>query len=167
MSKYYVTKPDLHVSHRAAKHMRLLAKAIDFSIAFTLIFIFGTYGIFFAMIFLSIIDAANLGQSVGKKILGFKVLLQEDKTPCSIKASAIRNLPLTFPFVFLIIPFWGIFIFLLTFGPICLLEVYYISRLDTFHRLGDVLADTTVVANDPREKWKNKSDSWLNPIPIV
>ena len=32
--------------------------------------------------------------------------------------------------------------------PLALLELYFILTLDTGHRIGDIMADTTVMAND-------------------
>jgi hypothetical protein len=162
MNRYYVKKPDLQIGNRSARLMRVMAKGIDFTLAFMITILFYPLGPILAAIFISIMDAANQGESVGKKILGFAVLNLEDRKPCTIKASFIRNLPLSVPFLFLIIPYWGVAIFLLIFIPVCLLECYFIFRLDSYHRLGDILADTTVIADDPTSKIKGVKD-WFTP----
>ena len=165
MNRYYVKKPDLQLGNRSARLMRLMAKAIDLTIALMITLLFYPFGAIFGACFLCIIDAANQGESVGKKILGFAVLNIEDRTPCTIKASIIRNIPISVPFVFLAIPFWGFIIFAILFVPIALLECYFIFRLDSYHRLGDVLADTTVIADDPTSKIKGVKD-WFSPDAI-
>lgn len=154
MNRYYVKKADLQLGNHTARLMRLMAKAIDITIALVIVVLFYPLGALFAAIFISIMDAANKGESVGKKILGFAVLNIEDRTPCNMRASIIRNIHLSIPFIFLAIPYWGIIIFLLLFTPICILECYFIFRLDSYHRLGDILADTTVIADDPTSKIK-------------
>lgn len=166
MNRYYVKKPDLQLGNRSARLMRVMAKAIDLVLALVITILFYPFGALFAALFLSVMDAANKGESVGKKILGFAVLNLEDRTPCSIKASVIRNLPISLPFIFLAIPFWGIVIFLLIITPVCLLECYFIFRLDSYHRLGDILADTTVIADDPTSRIKGVKEWFTNePIP--
>lgn len=155
MNRYYVKKPDLQIGNRSARLMRLFAKAVDLLIALLITILFYPFGAILGAAFLSIIDAANQGESVGKKILGFAVLNIEDRKPCTIRASIIRNLPLALPFSMLVIPYWGVILFLLFFTPIALLECYFIFRLDSYHRLGDILADTTVIADDPTSKIKN------------
>lgn len=164
MNRYYVKKPDLQLGNRAARLMRVMAKLIDIVLAFVITILFYPIGPLLAAIFICIMDAANQGQSVGKKILGFGVLNIEERTPCTVKASIIRNLPLSLPFLFLTIPFWGIIVFLLLFTPVCLLECYFIFRLDSYHRLGDILADTTVIADDPTSKIKGVKNWFSNDV---
>ncbi len=42
------------------------------------------------------------------------------------------------------------------------MEVYLLFKLDSGHRLGDVMADTTVIANDPnRVNTKKSKDGWF------
>jgi hypothetical protein len=164
MNRYYVKKPDLQLGNRAARMMRLVAKAIDLILALFITILFYPFGPIFAAIFISIMDAANKGESVGKKILGFAVLNIEDRKPCTMRASIIRNLPISVPFVFLAIPYFGVIIFLLIMIPVCLLECYFIFRLDSYHRLGDILADTTVIADDPTSKVKGMKN-WFSTEP--
>lgn len=166
MNRYYVKKPDLQIGNRSARVMRVFAKGIDLLIAIMITLLFYPLGAIFGAAFLSIIDAANQGESVGKKILGFAVLNVEDRTPCSMRASIIRNLPLSIPFSLLVIPYWGFILFVLFFTPIALLECYFIFRLDSYHRLGDVLADTTVIADDPTSKIKGVKD-WFTQDSVL
>ncbi|MDH4469249.1 MAG: RDD family protein [Bacteriovoracaceae bacterium] len=163
-SPSYLSKHDLYRKGNPARMMRVIAKGIDVMIAFLIAFVLYPWGILLGVLFLSIIDAANYGESIGKRIMGFRVVSLKDGSPCQIKASFIRNLPLTVPFFCLIVPGlgWVLFIFLII--PLVAMEIYLIFKLDSFHRLGDVLADTTVVANDPhREDLQKKQKDWAQP----
>jgi hypothetical protein len=94
--------------------------------------------------------------------MGFSVLSLEDGKPCRPKQSFIRNLPFIIPMLFAIIPFWGIIISVILFIPLILLELFLLSKLNSAHRLGDVLADTTVIANDQdRADVTKKRQSWF------
>jgi hypothetical protein len=48
------------------------------------------------------------------------------------------------------VPFWGWILCVLLSIPLSFLELYFLFKLDSAHRLGDVMADTTVVGNDPQ-----------------
>lgn len=101
--------------------------------------------------------------------MGFRVISLEDGKPCSTKQSVVRNLPLIVPLFPSVIPLWG-WIFTALIGlPLIGLEIYLIYKLDSGHRLGDVMADTTVMANDQnREAIKNaKKSGWFDPSEIT
>ncbi len=124
---------------------RVIAKAIDLFIVLILSLVLFPVGIFLALTYISLADGLQGGQSVGKKFIGFAVVSLDDGEPCSFKQSAIRNLLFSVPLFFSLIPMWGMaFTFLLGI-PLALLELYLIFRLESGHRLGDAMADTTVV----------------------
>ena len=117
----------------------------------------------FAVFYLIICDSLQGGQSVGKKIIGFKVISLHDGSACSPKQSLVRNLPLSIPVFMAIIPFWGWVIAVAMGIPLTLLEVYLLYTLDSGHRLGDVMADTTVIANDGQKiALKSKKTGWFD-----
>jgi len=155
-SPSYLSRHDLYNKGNAARVMRVIAKGIDVIIAILIAFVLYPWGILLSVLFLSIIDAANYGESVGKRIMGFRVVSLKDGTPCDLKASFIRNTPLTLPLLLMIIPGIGWLLSLCLIFPLVFLEIYLIFKLDAFHRLGDVLADTTVIANDPHREWYDK-----------
>ncbi len=94
--------------------------------------------------------------------MGFAVISLEDGKPCSTKQSVIRNLPIIIPLAFAVIPPWGIIFGMILFPPLILLELYLLFKLDSAHRLGDVMADTTVIANDPnRADIRKAQESWF------
>ncbi len=142
---------------------RLIAKAIDLFIVLVLSFFFYPIGLVIGICYLAISDSIQGGQSVGKKFIGFSVISLEDAKPCSLKQSFIRNLPILVPLLFGLIPFWGWVISLLVGIPLTALEIYLLYRLDSGHRLGDVMADTTVMANDSGIPVKNRRTSWFGP----
>lgn len=148
---------------RIARMSRLIAKAIDLFIVLALSLLLYPVGIILACVYISIADSLHQGQSFGKRFMGFSVISLIDGKPCSRKQSFIRNLPIFIPLIFMIIPFWGwIFTSVLSL-PIFALELYFMFKLDSAHRLGDVMADTTVIANDAqRVDLRKRKESWYD-----
>lgn len=132
---------------RVARLSRILAKFIDIFVVLLLILPFYPLGVLMGLIYLALSDSLQHGQSVGKKTFGFRVVDVETGNPCSVKQSVVRNLPFLIPVFFSIFPFWGWIITFLVGIPLGILELYFILSLDTGHRIGDVMADTTVVAS--------------------
>lgn len=158
MDRKYLLKSSIKV----ARVSRLIAKAIDLFIVLILSIFVYPLGIILSVAYIAISDSLQNGQSVGKKFMGFAVVSLEDGKPCTVKQSAIRNLPIIIPLGIAIVPIWGwIFSFLIG-VPLILLEVYLLYKLDSGHRLGDVMADTSVMANDgTAAQIKKRKDSWF------
>jgi uncharacterized RDD family membrane protein YckC len=151
-------------SMQTHKMARLVAKAVDFFIVIILSVFLYPLGILLGIIYLCIADYIQGGQSVGKKIIGMKVISLEDGEPCSLKQSIKRNLPFIIPVSCLIVPIIG-WLFAFFLGTVLVtLEIIILFKLDSGHRLGDVMADTSVVSSD-HIKIKHNSDeaSWLSP----
>ncbi|MBF0205389.1 MAG: RDD family protein [Oligoflexia bacterium] len=147
---------------RIARLSRIIAKSIDLFIALILCTVVHPLGVLLAVAYLCISDSLQHGQSVGKKFIGLAVISLDDGRPCSFRQSSIRNLPLIIPTALLIIPFWGWLLAILLGLPLVSLELYLLFSLDSGHRLGDVMADTTVIANDPhRLNLTKKRESWF------
>ncbi|MBT3981119.1 MAG: hypothetical protein HOE90_07180 [Bacteriovoracaceae bacterium] len=147
---------------RVARLSRILAKGIDIFIVLLLSMFFYPLGLIASIVYMCVSDSLQGGQSVGKKFIGFSVVSLKDGTPCSLKQSTIRNLPFIIPLAFGIIPLWG-WVFSILLGlPLVGFEFYMLFKIDSGHRLGDVMADTTVIANDPASaNYKKKKDSWF------
>jgi uncharacterized RDD family membrane protein YckC len=160
MDRKYLLKSTIKV----ARISRMIAKSIDLFIVLILSVFFYPVGIIIALVYMAISDSLQNGQSVGKRFMGFAVISLENGKPCTLKQSIVRNLPFLIPIFFAIIPFWGwIFTFLLGI-PLMILEIYLLHKLDSGHRLGDVMADTSVMANDgTAEQIKKRKDSWFDP----
>ena len=149
---------------KTARLSRLIAKAIDLFLVLILAMLFYPFGLLLSLFYLCVCDSMYGGQSVGKKFIGFSVISLEDGKPCSTKQSMIRNLPLSIPLAFAIIPPWGIIFCMILILPMVMLELYLLFKLDSGHRLGDVMADTTVIGNDPnRVDIQNAKESWFDP----
>jgi uncharacterized RDD family membrane protein YckC len=145
-----------------ARWSRILAKGIDLFLVLILSLCFYPLGVILSCFYLSVSDALQQGQSIGKKFMGFGVISLEDGKPCSVKQSFIRNLPFLIPILFSVIPIWG-WIFTFALGALLMpLEFYFLFKLDSGHRLGDVMADTSVMAHDgTAEAIKRRQDSWF------
>jgi uncharacterized RDD family membrane protein YckC len=127
---------------------RLTAKAIDVLLV-TALYLFGKalwlpVGVLAAASFAAVQDALGDGQSVGKRIIGLRVIDEYTGMGCSLQNSFLRNLPLSLFFV--CAPFEilsGMCALLVT--PLVVLEIYLLFQVDTGVRLGDVIANTLVV----------------------
>jgi uncharacterized RDD family membrane protein YckC len=87
------------------------------------------------------------GQSLGKKLLGLRVISQGDK-PVGIKSSVIRNIPVGLVTLLMVVPFWGWILSFLVGIPLGLIELSLIARAKERQRLGDVMAETIVIRTD-------------------
>lgn len=154
----------LKSNYQTALYSRLLAKGIDLFAVSLLIILLYPLGVILSVIYLCVCDSIQNGQSLGKRIIGLAVISLEDGRPCSVKQSLIRNLPFILPMFLLIIPIVGWVMFVLLILPIVILEIYLLSKLDSGHRLGDVMADTSVMApNGPdRIAVKKVKASWFD-----
>lgn len=139
---------------------RLMAKMIDLFIATILSIFLYPIGIILATLYLAIADSLNNGCSIGKKFVGLRVISLEDHSPCNLQQSIIRNLPFLIPPIFLIIPFTGIIFACFTGIPLILFEVYLIIQINSRNRLGDLMADTTVISRD--DKFQNSQTTWFS-----
>ncbi len=165
MNRSYLLKRSKKISLLA----RLFAKAIDLFIVLILSILLYPVGILAGVIYLSLSDSLQDGQSVGKKVVGFCVVSLKDGTKCSYKQSIVRNITLSVPIIVAVIPFWGWVLSILMAIPIMGFEIYLMSRLDSAHRLGDVMADTTVVnqlSDKEKAEARNKS-TWFMSNPEI
>ncbi len=157
MNKKYLLKN----SEKAGKSARLFAKFVDLFLCLLLSIFFYPIGILLGVFYLSVSDALQSGQSVGKKLIGFNVVSIDDGEYCTVKQSIIRNLPLSLPMFFAVIPIWGWIIWILAGSFFLLLECYLMLKLDSGNRLGDVMADTTVNAISGPDAEKSPVSSWF------
>tara|TARA_X000000950_G_scaffold278496_1_gene369545 strand:- start:1206 stop:1703 length:498 start_codon:yes stop_codon:yes gene_type:complete len=163
MPRNYLLDKSKNVSFLA----RLFAKAVDLFIVLILSILFYPVGILLGIVYLSLSDSLQNGQSVGKKLVGFCVVSLKDGTKCSYKQSLVRNITLSVPVLVGIIPVWGWLLTLLMALPIIGLEIYLMMKLDSAHRLGDVLADTSVINQLTDEEKKQVKAEWFNGQPEI
>ena len=147
---------------RVAKLTRLIAKGIDLFIVLCFSIWLYPLGLILGIVYMALSDGMNNGQSAGKKFMGFAVKSLEDGSPCSYKQSVVRNLPFLLPLILAIVPFWGWILGGILAVALVGLELYLLYNLDSGHRLGDVMADTSVMANDDNFVGvKNRKSSWF------
>ena len=150
-----------------ARKFRLIAKSIDLGLVLLGAIFYYPMGLILGIIYLCVADSLYEGQSIGKRFMGFGVISLVDGSPCTAWQSFIRNLPFTVPLFFLVFPFWG-WVFAGVFAlPLTAMEVYFLFRGDTAHRLGDIMADTTVIANDgTRLDLRKTKGPWFDTPPV-
>jgi uncharacterized RDD family membrane protein YckC len=153
---------------KIAFEVRLMAKIIDMSVFAMMIFIGHPFATFLGICYLAVCDFLFQGQSLGKRLMGFKVVDIESGEACSLRQSLLRNLPFWLPLTFFFIPFWGGVIGVLLFLPIVGIEAYLLHHYDSGLRMGDVLADTTVnFYINQFFKTKFKSHGWFDAGPAT
>lgn len=157
MDRKYLLKSGI----KSAKLSRVLAKAVDLFIVALLALLFYPFGLLIAIIYLALSDSFHGGQSVGKRVVGFNVISLKDGKPCDLKQSIIRNLPFLIPLGFFLIPLWGWIVCSIFAVPLTLFELYLLFKLDSGHRLGDVMADTTVIADDQNRADIKAKNGWF------
>lgn len=141
---------------------RFTAKAIDLFIVLLLSVVYFPLGFLLGVLYLSIGDSLGTGQSLGKRIIGMRVIRTEDAQKCEWKQALVRNLPLTAPLILFIIPILGWFIGGLLFCVFCAVEIYLFTTFKSRQRLGDMMAETTVViCGQQPEKFKTPKTSWF------
>lgn len=119
---------------------RLVAKAIDFAIAFLLALLVPRVGPLVGMAYLMVADAIHEGQSVGKRVMGLRTVHVPTRTSCSLVQSAVRNLPPAIAFALMLNP-----VLALVAGPILAFEAYMAFSDALGIRIGDIFADTQVI----------------------
>jgi uncharacterized RDD family membrane protein YckC len=142
---------------------RSVAKAIDIIIILVFALILNPIGPLIAIFYSLCADGFD-GKSIGKRLVNLQTINSITRNPAGFKESIIRNIPIGIFIFFASIPvFWIVMIIIGI--PLLLLEVYLFWMLDSGNRIGDILADTTVVQleykfsskEDKGNKTKNKS----------
>ncbi len=124
---------------------RIAAKAFD-GLVVAAVFSLGnaiSYPLGVLLCFSMLLLQDGWGQSVGKRLFGLTVLQDGTDRPIGMAQSAMRNMPFALGILFGAIPAFWVF-FVLLFLPLIGIEVFFLVRLDSGARLGDVLADTYV-----------------------
>lgn len=126
---------------RAGLLLRAFAKALDFILIAAAAEIVPKAGFFAGLAYILIGDGLFDGRSVGKLLMGLRVVSATASEPCSMKESIMRNAPLGAGLLLLKLPWIG-WIFLVV---ICVVEFLILLGSRNGMRLGDELAGTTVI----------------------
>ncbi len=120
---------------------RAVAKAIDLIVAFALVKVFEEVGFVGGLLYLLTSDGFFDGRSPGKYLLRLRVHSPENQG--HIMSSILRNLNVTLAFVLAFVPYVG---WVLLAGLLVLDLVILIGN--NGRRIGDIVANTTVVRED-------------------
>ncbi len=137
---------------RARFFYRFIARTIDLIIVMALYVIIPKIGYFAGLFYLCIADGLFQGRSVGKRLMGLKVIIHGNTdiiAACSFKESILRNLPFAVGYILFgilnAIPFIGWIFAFVIFVVILLFESLVIIGSEKDMRLGDEIAKTQVV----------------------
>jgi len=131
-------------ARRARYLSRMVAKAADLIIAMALWHIPGAAGAFASLFYILMCDGFPGGRSAGKWLTGLKVV-RVDREGMDFPSSLLRNLTVSAPFLFYLVPVAGPFL-AYTVGLAVLLIETYLGFYDADgQRAGDTLAETLVV----------------------
>lgn len=125
---------------------RFLAKFIDFLVIGAMATVVkAPIGSLAALTYSLIADGFFDGRSLGKKMIGLRVVNLRTGMPCNFKDSILRNIPIAAVVMFALIPILG-WILLFTAGVVIMLfESYLIYSDEGGIRIGDIFADTQVI----------------------
>lgn len=134
---------------RASLLLRIVAKVLDFILIAAVAEVAPKAGFYAGLLYLLISDGLFDGRSVGKLLIGLRVVSITGDEPCSMKESIVRNAPLGAGLLLYKLPWIGwIFIILVS-----LVEFLILLGSKNGMRLGDELAKTSVV-----EKVRRKAE---------
>ncbi len=124
---------------------RFLAKFIDFLLIGALSQILKPVGPLAGLTYILISDGLFQGRSLGKRIIGLRVITKKEEKECTFRDSIIRNLTPAVVVLFSILPLIGWFLFFTVGIVILIFESYLIFTDEAGIRIGDILADTQVI----------------------
>lgn len=120
---------------------RIIAKFIDILIVAALSKLLPPVGFFASVTYILIADGFPKGGSIGKRLIGLKIIVPMINHACSFRGSIIRNFPLAIAYLLFFIPYVGwIFTFI-----ILVLEGLLLVGNEKGLRIGDELAKTQVL----------------------
>jgi len=121
--------------------LRIIAKILDFIIIVAVTEVVPKAGFFAGLAYLLIGDGLFDGRSLGKKLIGLRVISADTNKPCSFKDSILRNSTFAIGYLLYKIPWFGwIFIVIVS-----VFEFIILLGSKERMRLGDEIAKTKVV----------------------
>jgi uncharacterized RDD family membrane protein YckC len=132
---------------RASLLLRIFAKVLDFILIAAVAEVVPKAGFYAGLLYLLISDGLFEGRSIGKLLIGLRVVSATGDEPCSVKESIMRNALLGAGLMLYKLPWIGwIFIILVS-----VLEFLILLGSKNGMRLGDELAKTIVVERVSRK----------------
>lgn len=126
---------------RAGLLLRTAAKIIDFILIAAVMEIVPKAGFFAGLAYLLLSDGFFEGRSIGKKLIGLRVISAENDNPSSFRDSILRNSTFGLGYILWIVPWIG-WLFILIAG---IVEFILILGSKDGMRLGDEIAKTIVL----------------------
>ena len=120
---------------------RIIAKFLDILVVAALAKLIPPVGFYAAITYLLIADGFSKGGSVGKRLIGLKIVVPMLNHACSFKDSIIRNFPLAIGYLLFFIPYIGWIFSCL----ILVVEGLLVVGNERGLRIGDELAKTQVL----------------------
>ena len=130
---------------KASLFLRGGARLIDVAIAYGLYRVTGPAGVIIALLYLLFADGWLNGQSVGKKILGVKVIYLPTRSAARHRDSVLRNAPFGLVLLLGMMPDLGHQAFIAGILVIGGVEAWKVWRDPLGIRLGDIWAQTQVI----------------------
>ncbi|MDO8283116.1 MAG: hypothetical protein Q7U10_10940 [Thermodesulfovibrionia bacterium] len=135
---------------KAGQLDRVIAKTIDFIIVGALVEIIPVAGYFAGLVYLLISDGVNEGRSLGKWLIGLRVVLRgSPSVQCSLKESILRNFFFGVAYlifgVLRVIPLIGWILSIAVFGVVVFFEWLIMFGSVDGGRFGDEIAKTMVI----------------------
>jgi uncharacterized RDD family membrane protein YckC len=132
----------MNEKYKSAKiFSRIVAKTIDLLIVIIITRLIPSGGFYVGILYILISDNLFDQRSIGKKLLGLKVLSRKENKSISIKDSIFRNMTIAIAIFFKAIPLFGWIFFLL----IIFVELLIMLGNHRHMRIGDELANTEVI----------------------
>jgi uncharacterized RDD family membrane protein YckC len=126
---------------RAGLLLRTVAKILDFIIIAAVLEVVPTAGFFAGLAYLLIGDGLFDGRSLGKKLIGLRVVSADTNTPCTFRESILRNSTLGIGFLFYKVLWLGWILIIL----ISIIEFIILLGSKDGKRFGDEIAKTVVI----------------------
>ncbi len=140
---------------RADLTTRSVAGFVDILLIIGLARLPDVFGFLSAAGYILIRDGLLNGQSIGKKLIGLRVISSENPgCSMSYRESIIRNVPLTIAFLLFLIPYVGWVLGLIVLCVECLTALGDNDGM----RIGDMLAKTRVVCRTPASRAENSEN---------
>lgn len=138
---------------------RIIAKSVDLIVIIALYEIIPAIGYFAGVIYLLIADGLFDGRSLGKRLVGLKVVMPGDSEPalpCDFKYSTYRNIPFIIGYILFgilkVIPVIGWLISFVIILVIIIFELLVMIGNEKGMRLGDEIAGTLVIEERQGER---------------
>lgn len=118
---------------------RVVARLIDLAIASAFLLVFSPLNVLLGVAYLLFADGLPHGQSIGKRLMGLRVVHIPTRTPASFVHSLVRNLPIAV--LFALNPLFAALMAV----PVLGFELYMVMTDALGIRIGDIFSDTQVI----------------------